>query len=87
MATKSNRSDCPVKPKNAETGFPAVAMPADAGQNKFVAGSNILTRWRTTPGEKALEKWLERRDDLLVDRTPRTPGDGLAETATCATAS
>jgi hypothetical protein len=54
-------------------------MPVGAGRKRFASGFAYFGKIADDPtGAKALEQWLEQRDDLLAGRVPRQRGDGLA---------
>lgn len=71
---KSNRKPASRKP----TDFPLTKHPRGYWCKKVKGKLHYFGKVSDDPdGKKALDKWLEQRDDLLAGRTPRVSGDGL----------
>lgn len=72
---KSNRPERPKKPRPDFPLFPhATGRWAKKVKQRLVYFGKVAD---DPDGKKALEKWLDQRDDLLAGRTPRIAGEGL----------
>jgi integrase len=78
MATKSTRSRRSSKPKKPRADFPLFPHASGRWAKKVRQRFCYFGKVADDPkGEKALEQWLDQKDDLLAGRTPRVKGDGL----------
>src|ERR1035441_8837837 len=71
----STRRSKSVKPKKPHKDFPLFAHNNGQWGKKIRQKIHFFGVWADP--QKALERWIDEKDDLLAGRTPRVQSDGL----------